>query len=52
MATFTNITGSSTNNDDNIWCAASDGNLIRVQEIINTNISTANAQDETGYSPM
>lgn len=39
------------NNGDNIWCASSDGDIIRVRELLDCNINV-NVQDETGYSPM
>lgn len=36
---------------DNIWCAASDGDIARVTSLLAQNINV-NAQDEAGYSPM
>lgn len=36
---------------DNIWIAASDGDLAAVQAFVQNGISV-NAQDENGYSPM
>ncbi|KAJ2841813.1 hypothetical protein J3B02_005771, partial [Coemansia erecta] len=36
----------------NIWTAASDGNLSRVQELVEKDKSLVNAKDQNGYSPM
>ncbi|KAJ1962477.1 hypothetical protein IWQ62_003515 [Dispira parvispora] len=36
----------------NIWIAASEGNLQRVMELIETDHVSVNAQDENGYSPL
>ncbi len=36
---------------DNIWCAASDGDINRVLSLISSGVDV-NSQDETGYSPM
>jgi ankyrin repeat protein len=36
---------------ENIWIASSDGDLQRVEQLIEEGVSV-NAQDETGYSPM
>jgi ankyrin repeat protein len=36
---------------DNIWVAASDGNLKDVQKLIASGVNV-NAQDEYGYSPL
>lgn len=40
-----------TGDGENIWCAASDGDINRVTYLLNHNINV-NAQDESGYSPM
>ncbi|KAJ1658332.1 hypothetical protein IWQ61_002408 [Dispira simplex] len=36
----------------NIWITASEGNLQRVTELIETDHVSVNAQDENGYSPL
>jgi hypothetical protein len=36
----------------NIWIAASNGDLARVQEYLAADPSAANAQDEFGYTPL
>ncbi|KAJ1827444.1 hypothetical protein LPJ56_001658 [Coemansia sp. RSA 2599] len=36
----------------NIWTAASDGNLARVQELVEKDKALVNAKDQNGYSPM
>jgi len=36
---------------ENIWTAASDGDIDRVRELIESGMSP-NAQDEAGYSPL
>eukprot|EP00949_MAST-11_sp_MAST-11-sp1_P002706 g2706.t1 len=36
----------------NIWVAASDGNLERVQELVQADAELVNAHDENGYSPL
>lgn len=36
---------------ENIWIASADGDLKRVQELIQQGVSV-NAQDEHGHSPM
>ncbi|KAJ2591862.1 hypothetical protein H4R99_006602 [Coemansia sp. RSA 1722] len=36
----------------NIWIAASDGNLARVQELVEKDKAIVNAKDQNGYSPM
>ncbi len=38
-------------NEENIWTAASDGDLPRVQVLIREGVDV-NTQDDTGYSPM
>lgn len=37
--------------NDNIWIAASNGDIERVKELLQSGIAI-NSQDETGYSPM
>jgi ankyrin repeat protein len=41
------------NNGDgeNIWCAASDGDVARVTALLSSGVDV-NTQDESGYSPM
>lgn len=36
---------------ENIWIAASDGDIFRVKELIEEGVSP-NAKDEYGYTPM
>ncbi|KAJ1663820.1 hypothetical protein IW140_004588 [Coemansia sp. RSA 1813] len=36
----------------NIWVAASDGNLARVKEIVESDKQQVNAKDENGYTPL
>lgn len=36
---------------DNIWIASSNGDIARVQQLLNDGISV-NCQDDAGYSPM
>ena len=36
---------------DNIWIASSNGDITRVQQLLNDGISV-NCQDDAGYSPM
>ena len=38
--------------EDNIWIAASDGDLNRVQYFLNNNNNAVNDQDGNGYSPL
>ena len=38
--------------EDNIWIAASDGDLNRVKKYLINNNNNANDQDENGYSPL
>ena len=38
--------------EDNIWTAASDGNLTQVQKLIEQKGINMNAQDESGYSAL
>lgn len=45
------FTNNQESDGENIWCAASDGDINRVTFLLNQNISV-NAQDESGYSPM
>jgi hypothetical protein len=37
--------------EENIWTAASDGDMARVQVLLGEGVDV-NTQDETGYSPM
>jgi hypothetical protein len=36
---------------DNIWIASSNGDISRVQQLLNEGVNV-NGQDDTGYSPM
>jgi hypothetical protein len=47
MAAFGNAEGA-----ENIWVAASDGDLARVSELVESGGASVNAQDENGYSPI
>ena len=37
---------------DNIWCACSDGELAKVQELIEKKNVDVNIKDDSGYTPM
>jgi len=39
------------NEPDNIWVAASDGNLVEVKKLVESGVQV-NSQDEYGYSPL
>jgi hypothetical protein len=43
--------GNSGDGGDNIWCAASDGDISRVASLLSSGVDV-NTQDEAGYSPM
>jgi hypothetical protein len=40
------------NEEQNIWIAASDGNMSLVQALLATGKFTPNSPDENGYTPM
>jgi P pilus assembly chaperone PapD len=40
------------NEEQNIWIAASDGNMALVQALLATGKFTPNSPDENGYTPM
>jgi hypothetical protein len=37
---------------ENIWTATGDGDFARVQQLISAEGQSANAADESGYTPM
>lgn len=45
------FSANSSEEGENIWCAASDGDMARVTALLSQGIDV-NAQDDTGYSPM
>jgi ankyrin repeat protein len=51
MASFAEDQEEYDNSNDNIWVAASNGDVERVNVLLSSGISV-NAQDEYGYSPM
>jgi ankyrin repeat protein len=51
MASFAEADTEEDNSNDNIWVAASNGDIERVRFLLASGVSV-NAQDEYGYSPM